>query len=172
MPTRTLRIGVLATLRPAATKWGTATLKPCAVLWPAPALACGALAGAEGAVERRYLGDHGLTFHSGDTGHQRDNLTSASPSVWVVLADADDPPRAAVRLVTVDPYEGGGMADDPALTVEAVPLPQALADEMAAFIAIHHVEVPFKKRKRGPASTGSDPRAPRILRPEDKWGRR
>jgi hypothetical protein len=172
MPTRTLRIGVLATLRPPATKWGTAALKPCAVLWPAPTLERGALVAAEGAVETRYLGDHGLTFHSGDTGHQQDNLSSASPSVWVALAEADDAARAEVRLVTVDPYEGGGMADDPALVVEAVPLPGALADEMAAFIATHHVEIPFKKRKRSPAAAPTDPRAPRILRPEDKWGRR
>jgi hypothetical protein len=172
MPTRTLRIGVLAALRPPATKWGTATLKPCAVLWPAPLLERGAVVGTEGAVETRYLGDHGLTFHSGDTGHQQDNLSSANPSVWVILADAEDPACAGVRLVTVDPYEGGGMADDPALVVEAVPLPRALAEEMAAFIAAHHVEVPFKKRKRSPATAPTDPRAPRILRPEDKWGRR
>jgi hypothetical protein len=172
MPTRTLRIGVLATLRPPATKWGTAALKPCAVLWPAPDLTRGSVVAAEGAVETRYLGDHGLTFHSGDTGHQQDNLASANPSVWVILADADDPDRAAVRLVTVDPYEGGGMADDPGLVVEAVPLPTALAGEMAAFIAAHHVEIPFRKRKRSPATAPTDPRAPRILRPEDGWGRR
>jgi hypothetical protein len=172
MPTRTLRIGVLATLRPPATRWGTAALKPCAVLWPAPDLAAPARVAVEGAVETWHLGAHGLTFHSGDTGHQQDNLASANPSVWVALADAEDPARAEVRLVTVDPYEGGGMADDPALLVEAVPLPQALADEMAAFIAAHHVEIPFKKRKRSPATSPADPRAPRILRPEDKWGRR
>jgi hypothetical protein len=167
-----LRVGVVATLRPPATRWGTATLRPSAVVWPAPDRPAPARLGEEAGVETWWLGAHGLTFHSGDTGHQRDNLHSAAPSVWVALADADDPARATVKLVTVDPYEGGGMADDPAVVVDTAPLPPALAAEMRAFIDAHHVEIPFKKRKRTPATTDADPRAPRVLRPEDKWGRR
>ncbi len=171
MPMRTLTVGVFALLRPPATRWGTAMLVPSAVVWPAPDLPAPAAVGAQGGAALWHLGAHGLTLHSGDTGHMRDNLAGARPSVWVALAQAGDPASVAVRLVTVDPYEGGGLADDEALVVEATPLPPAIAAEMTAFIAAHHVEVPFEKRRRSPATAPGDPRAPRILRPEDKWGR-
>ena len=84
----------------------------------------------------------------------------------------DDGARARVHLVTVDPYEGEGLASDEGLTVEAVAMPDAVRANVEAFIAAHHVDIPFKKRQRKPVDVVSDPRAPRILRPEDKWVKR
>jgi hypothetical protein len=110
-------------------------------------------------------------LHSGDTGYYRDNL-SGRPSVWVALPQARDGARAKVQLVTVDPYEGEGLASDEALTVEAVAMPDAVRARVEAFIAAHHVDIPFKKRQRKPVDVVSDPRPPRILRPEDKWVKR
>jgi hypothetical protein len=92
--------------------------------------------------------------------------------VWVALPETGDGARAKVQLVTVDPYEGEGLAGDPALVVEAVPMPDAVRARIEAFIAAHHVEIPFKKRTRKPVDVESDPRAPRILRAQDKWDKR
>ncbi len=170
MPTESLRLGVIATLRPPVTRWGTATLRPTAVLPAAPATAPGALIAETAGVRTFYLGDGGLTLHSGDTGHYRDNLSSARPSIWVALSGAEDAAHAAIHLVTADPYEGEGLAGDPALTVEAVPLPDPVRAAIERFVAIHHTEIAFIKRKRAPVDP--DARAPRVLRPEDKWGRR
>jgi hypothetical protein len=111
-------------------------------------------------------------LHSGDTGYYRDNLMSRRPSVWVALPETGDGARARVQLVTVDPYEGEGLASDEALVVEAVPMPDAVRARMETFIAAHHVDIPFKKRQRKPVDVESDPRPPRILRPQDKWAKR
>ena len=166
MPQETLPLGVVATLAPPVTRWGEAVLRPTAVLAAVPAAAPGAVLAEAGGVRTLYLGAASLTLHSGDTGHYRDNLASGRPAVWVALRGA------ALHLVTVDPYEGEGLAGDPALMVEAVAMPPDLAALLAAFVAAHHVELPFKKRQRKPATPEADPRAPRILQAQDKWVRR
>ena len=166
MPQEAVPLGVVATRTPPVTRWGEPVLRPTAVLAAVPAAAPGAvLAEADGA-RTLYLGPATLALHSGDTGHYRDNLGSGRPAIWVALRDG------ALHLVTADPYEGEGLAGDPELMVEAVPMPPDLATRIADFVARHHVDLDFKKRKRKPAVPEADPRAPRILRPEDKWVRR
>jgi hypothetical protein len=56
--------------------------------------------------------------------------------------------------------------------VEALTMPDAVRARVEAFIAAHHVDIPFKKRQRKPVDVVSDPRAPRVLKPEDKWVKR
>ena len=74
-----------------------------------------------------------------------------------------------MQLVTADPYEGEALASDPERMVEALPMPPAVAARIEAFIEAHHVEEVFHKRKRTPATSATDPRAPRILTEGDKW---
>ena len=168
MPKTVLRIGVVARSWPPANQWAVRTLRPIAVLDALPALAPGALMANIDGVETRYLGDHACTFHHGETAHYRTNLASVRPSVWVAM-NAD-----RVILVTPDPYEGEALAGDPAREVEAVPMPATVQAAVADFIARHHIEVPFEKRRRTPATgqDDADPRAPRILPADQKWGKR
>lgn len=168
MPKTVLRMGVVARSWPPANQWAARTLRPIAVLDALPALTPGALMADIDGVETRYLGDHSCTLYHGETAHYRTNLASARPSVWVAL-DA-----GRVTMVTPDPYEGEALAGDPARVVEAVPMPATVQAAVAEFVALHHVEVPFEKRRRKPA-TGQDdvdPRAPRILPADQKWGKR
>jgi hypothetical protein len=171
MPKDTFRVGVLAQSRPPVTQWGGRVLRPTVVFAMVPATAPGTLVSDVGGVETWYLGASDVTLHSGDTAYYRDNL-SGRPSVWVALPQARDAARAKVQLVTVDPYEGEGLASDEALVVEALTMPDAVRAHVEAFIAAHHVDIPFKKRQRKPVDVVSDPRPPRILRPEDKWVKR
>ncbi|MGP1396575.1 MAG: DUF3305 domain-containing protein [Inquilinaceae bacterium] len=166
MPKETLRVGVVAGSHPPLNPWAERMLRPVALMADLPTLAPGTLMSDADGVRTVYLGDHGLTLHSGETGHYRDNLAAARPAVWVSLADD------RVQMVTVDPYEGESLASDPARVVEAVAMPPAIVDRLTAFVAAHHVEEVFHKRRRTPAVAASDPRAPRILPPEQKWGRR
>lgn len=168
MPKLTLRAAVLARRRAPVTAWGQPTLTASAVLLTEPPLAPRTRVTAAGPDETWYLGTAELTLHPGDTQHYLDNLSAQRPSVWVALRGAD-PEQAAIALVTCDPYEGGGASDDPALTVEAVALPPALRPVLDAFIAEHHVDMPFKKRKRTPQPGDAAPRAPRILPPDQTW---
>lgn len=173
MPVETFKVGVLARSHPPVNQWATRVLRPVGVLALVPQTAPGTLLREEDGVETWYLGASDLTLHSGDTGHHRDNLTSQRPSIWVALSGADKPEAVRVHLVTADPYEGGGFADDTALIVEAVPMPDLLRSRIQDFVATHHVEEVFHKRKRQPVDPDAfSGRAPRILREEDKWGRR
>lgn len=172
MPEQVLRLGVIAIRRPPVTRWGQAELRPSAVLPQAPDLAPGTLIGTENGVETWYLGARDMTLFSGDTAHHMDNLNSGRPSVWVALR-GQEPASARIVCVTADPYEGEGYASDLDLKVEAVPMPALIREALAAFIAAHHVDIPFKKRKRLPADPNAmQPRAPRILPPGEKWHER
>lgn len=169
MPQQTLRVGVLAIRRPPVTKWGTGELRAAGVLPQEPQTAPHTLLDTENGVETWYLGARDLVLYSGDTGHHRDNLASGRPAIWVALR-GDDPARTEVINVTADPYEGEGYASDLDLKVEAVPMPEAIGEIVAAFIEAHHVEMPFKKRKRLPADPNAmTARAPRVLAEADKW---
>lgn len=169
MPREVLRLGVLAIRRPAVTRWSTGELRPLMVLPAEPGAAPGTLLSTEDGTETWYLGGRDLVLWSGDASHHRDNLTSGRPSVWVALRGTD-PARAEVITVTVDPYEGEGLASDPGLVVEAVPMPEPVARVVAAFASAHFVDMPFKKRKRDAVDPNAmEPRAPRILRHDEKW---
>lgn len=166
MPKSLLRIGVVAISRPPVTKWSSGrVLRPVGVLVDLPALERGALMVDRDGEQTVYLGDHELVLHSGETRHYIDNLSASRPSVWVAL----DGRR--VSLVTADPYEGEALASDPERMVEAVPMPRPMVFRVDAFIQAHHVHEEFHKRKRVPATSTTDPQAPRILQPDEKWVR-
>jgi hypothetical protein len=169
MPKQILRFGVLALRRPPVTRWGTGELRPLGVLTPEPETPANTLLLSEGGMEAWYLGGRDLVLWSGDTAHHRDNLHSGRPSIWVALRGTD-PATAQVASLTADPYEGEGLASDLDLIVEAVPMPDAVQAIITDFIAAHHVEMPFKKRKRLPADPNAlVSRAPRVLQPDESW---
>ena len=163
MPKEVLRVGVVGQSTPPVTQWSGRIVRPVSVMADLPPLESGTLMADRDNVRTVYLGDHQLVLHSGETRHYIDNLTARQPSVWIA---ADD---GKVAVVTADPYEGEALASDPERVVEAVPMPAALAARLEAFINEHHVEEVFYKRKRVPASSPDDPRAPRILQPNEKW---
>lgn len=169
MPKEILRLGVVAQLRPPVTRWSSGELRALVVLPTEPATPPGTCLSNENGVETWYLGGRDLVLWSGDASHHRDNLTSGRPSVWVALRGTH-PAHAEVVAVTADPYEGEGLASDPDLIVDAVPMPEPVMRAVAAFADAHFFEMPFKKRKRQPADPNAmTSRAPRILQPSDKW---
>ena len=54
--------------------------------------------------------------------------------------------------VTADPAEGEAMTETGEQIVESVPMPKPMQDAIAAFVAEHHVEQAFVKRKRDRAN--------------------
>ncbi|MEM8571398.1 MAG: DUF3305 domain-containing protein [Pseudomonadota bacterium] len=163
MPKEIVRLGIVAMSQPPITQWSGRVLRPVSAMTDLPPLEAGALMVDHDGVQTVYLGDYHLALHSGETRHYIDNLTARQPSVWVAMD------QHRVMLVTADPYEGEALASDPERIVEAVPMPDALAARLDAFIREHHVEEKFHKRKRVPATSTKDPRAPRILQPDAKW---
>ena len=111
-----------------------------------------------------YAGPATIELYRTETTNYRDNLATAAPSLWVVLYPTNAEPPYEIYLVTADPAEGEAMTEAGSNIVEPVPMPDPIREQLAAFIAEHHVEQAFVKRKRdraNPESLGRRPPAPR-----------
>ena len=85
-----------------------------------------------------------------ETEAYRVNLSNQRPCVYVVLrlAEEVDDPEVRAVFATVSPYEAQDYLDTGEDIVEAVPMPDAMIAWVQKFIDTHHVDEPFKKRKR------------------------
>jgi Protein of unknown function (DUF3305) len=90
-------------------------------------------------------------FH-GETEGYLTNLSQEPPVVFVVLRRNEEAGRLdyAPFLVTACPYEAMGYAAGGDDIVEGVPMPPDVLVWVRDFVAAHHVDVPFKKRKNKP----------------------
>jgi hypothetical protein len=141
-------VGVIVERRRAASPWAEHLWSPLAVL-PAPASAAPwtPLDG-EGDRRRFYAGPATLELHRSATAGYRDNLASGCPSLWVVLRPGAAPPGIALLAVTADPAEGEAFTEAGEDLVETVAMPAEIATAVADFVARHHVERVFHKRRR------------------------
>ena len=127
-----------------------------------------------------YAGTADVELYRTETGFYRDNLASGAPSLWVALRAADGEPPFTVAAVTADPAEGESLTETATDLVEQVPMPGAIQHAVAAFVAEHHVEQPFVKRKRDRANPEAMARRDarrrsRMSEPENfltRWSRR
>lgn len=99
-----------------------------------------------------YAGTADVALYRSETGFYRDNLNSGAPALWVALRAADGEPPFTIAAVTADPAEGESFTEAGTDLVEQVPMPLSIQQVVAAFVAEHHVERPFFKRKRDRAS--------------------
>jgi hypothetical protein len=137
---------VLVERRPGRTPWQEVVWRPAAVLDAAPPVPPGTVLRRDGAAELSFLGEGEIALHRTDTPNYKENLESGAPRVWVLLRP--DGEGVALQAVTVDPGEAEMLAEAQAAWLEALPLPAALAAQLAAFVAEHHVEREFHKRRR------------------------
>jgi len=138
-------VGVVVAKKPLKGPWASHAWRPIAVLHPAPPVAAGTRL-TTAPEETYYLGSAEVSLHLRATGHYRDNLTAAQPSLWVQLRPNGD--EVELAAVTADPYEGEGLAEMAAEFVEAVPMPADIQARLQAFFEAHHVEQTFFKRQR------------------------
>jgi len=101
--------------------------------------------------ERYHAATVPVELHRKETEAYRVNLSDERPSVYVVLRTDDDPDaerEIAVHCATVSPYEAQDYLDSGEDIVERVEMPDGMVAWVQAFIDRHHVDEPFKKRKR------------------------
>jgi hypothetical protein len=115
-----------------------------------------------------YAGAVEIELHRTESGNYRDNLASGRPALWVALRPGTAEQPFDLLCVTADPAEGEALTEAGSDLVEQVPMPTAIAETIAAFVAQHHVERPFIKRKRDRA----DPQALARREPPDRRERR
>jgi hypothetical protein len=98
-----------------------------------------------------YAGEAVIELHRTESSYYRDNLSSAAPRLWVAMRPTASEPPYQLLAVTADPAEGEAFTDAGNNLVEAVPMPSDVARAVEQFVARHHVERPFVKRRRQPA---------------------
>jgi hypothetical protein len=98
-----------------------------------------------------FAGEAVIELHRTETTNYRNNLASGAPALWVALRPVASERPYEILGVTADPAEGEAFTDAGSNLVEAVPMPPEVVEAVARFVAEHHVERPFVKRRRQPA---------------------
>jgi uncharacterized protein DUF3305 len=161
-------VGVVVERRKAASPWIDMMWRPVGVLAGVPDAAPWTMLEAGDDRASFYAGAAEIALYRTETGHYRDNLNSGRPSLWVSLRPTGVEPPFEIVAVTADPAEGESFTQAGDDLVEAVPMPPAVRTTVEAFVAEHHVERPFVKRKRERA----DPEALARRTPLEKDRRR
>lgn len=144
----TFRVGVVVERRASKSPWAEWSWRIVAVVPEAPGTAAGEMLGGDGEAQMIYAGSSEVEFHRVETANYRDNLVTGRPALWVTLQTGDDAPGIRLLAVTADPAEGEAMTEAGDLLVDTVAMPADMAEALAAFVAEHHVERVFTKRKR------------------------
>jgi hypothetical protein len=147
-------LGVLVERRESRHRWQTHSWRPVAVMPGAPAVTewrevmrgCGYI--------RWHAATLPLELHRKETEGYRYNLSGKLPAIYVGLRrETGAAHEVTPFLVTASPYEAACFPDD---IVEAVPMPEGLIGWVQEFIDRHHVDEPFRKRKRDGPKPGDD----------------
>jgi Protein of unknown function (DUF3305) len=147
-PLARIAVGVVVERRVAKSPWIEHVWRPVGVLAGVPEAApWTSLPGASGA-DTFYAGAGEVELYRSETTNYRDNLATGQPLLWVVLRPTGGDPPFSVVTVTADPAEGEAFTETATDLVEAVPMPETIAETVAAFVTEHHVERTFHKRKR------------------------
>jgi len=159
-------VGVVVERHKAKSTWLEFLCRPVSVLVGVPAAAPWTVIGIEPDVTTFYAGGAVIELHRTEAANYRDNLTSGSPSLWIILRPAAGEVGFELLLVTADPAEGEALTGAGNDLVSTVPMPVPIREIVASFVAEHHVEQSFFKRQRDRSKSMSD--ASRAPPSEDK----
>jgi hypothetical protein len=167
-PLESIAVGVIVERVKAESQWIDFLWRPVEVLAGEPATPPWTRLGETPDRTTFYAGTAQIQLHRSETANYRDNLATGTPMLWVVLRETGAEPPYSLYLVTADPAEGEGMTEAGNDIVESVPMPDAVRERVAAFVAEHHVEEVFVKRKRDRANPESLGRRPPGARGDDR----
>jgi hypothetical protein len=153
-------IGVVVERRKAKSPWVDYVWRPIAALPGAPETPPWTMLEGDDETAQFYVGSAELGLYRPDTPHYRDNLVSGSTGLWVVLRPTGREPPFEVVVVTANPSEGEAYTESGADLVEPVPMPESVREMLEAFVAEHHVEHAFSKRKQKRADRDALARGP------------
>ena len=146
-----IAVGVVVERRKAKSPWLDFLWRPISVLVGTPSATPWTQIGEEGGATTFYAGEAAIELHRTETANYRDNLSSGTPALWVVLRPRptnSSRPAFNILMVTADPSEGEALTDAGNDLVATVPMPASIIETIERFIAEHHVERPFNKRQR------------------------
>lgn len=161
-PALRMPIGVVVERRKAQSAWIDFTWRSVAALPGAPDTAPWTPLDEEGDSKRFYAGAVDVELFKSETTNYRDNLASGSPALWVALRLTGSDPPYDLFIVTADPAEGEALTEAGNDLVDRVPMPDVVRAALEAFVAEHHVEREFFKRKRNRADPEALARRVRV----------
>lgn len=142
-------ISVVLERRVSNSQWVDHTWEPVGVL-PRVPLAPGALMAEGEGFAQFHGGALDLELFRGETEGYLNNLSQTPPVVFVVLRRNEEPGELEFEpfLATVCPYEAMGYTENnDDLVVEGVPMSPEVMAWVQEFVAAHHIDAPFQKRK-------------------------
>lgn len=167
-----IEVGIVLESRRVASPWAQQSWSAAAVLLGIPDLVPWQPMQACEEATRIFAGMLTVRLHRTQTEGYRANLSRAEPAIFVVLRRTDDEARPVEPfLATACPYEAQNYMEAGEEIVEAVPAPAALVARIGRFVAMHHVDAPFEKRRRKPGHASSAESLPAVA-PEARKGAR
>ena len=154
-PLARIPVGVVVERRKATSPWIDHVWRPLTVLAGEPQAAPWTLLEQAEEAATFYAGAAEVELYRSETTYYRDNLRADPPLLWVALRPTESEPPYAILMVTANPAEGEALTEPGTDLVDTVPMPDPIRSAVAAFVAEHHVEQEFVKRKRNRA----DPQA-------------
>jgi len=151
-PLARIPVGVVVERRKGSSPWVDEVWTPVAVLAGVPDTPDWTRLSEEEERATFYAGTAEVELYRTETGQYGENLLGRAPSLWVMLCASGGEPPYRVFAVTADPSEGEAFTQSGDAVVEAVPMPAAIQEMVAAFVAEHHVDRTFTKRVRDRAN--------------------
>ncbi len=148
LPLVRIPVGIVVERRKADSPWADFVWRSVAVLPDEPKTKAWTVLREDYGTTLFYAGSATVDLYPSETARYRDNLASGSPSIWTVLSPSEGAWSYSVAAATADPAEGEAFTEAGANLVEALPMPEMLREAIESFVAEHHVEREFFKRKR------------------------
>ena len=167
VPLATITVGVIVERVTASSPWIDYIWRPTGVLAGQPDTPVWTVLADDGERTTFYAGAATVELHRSEAANYRTNLVSGSPALWVALKETGGEPPYALLTVTADPAEGEGLTEAGNNIVEPVPMPDVVREAVAAFVAEHHVDEAFVKRKRDRANPEALGRRPLATRKDE-----
>jgi Protein of unknown function (DUF3305) len=147
-PLARIPVGIVVERRKATSQWVDAVWRSVTVLGGVPDAAPWTVIAADEDATTFYVGAAEIELYRTEAEHYGRNVASEEPSVWVALRPTGSDPPYALFAVTVDPAEGESFTQAGSDVVNAVPMPAAVCETVAAFVVQHHVVQPHYRRTR------------------------
>jgi len=151
-PLASIAVGVVLERSKSSSQWADFYWRPVGVLAGVPDTPPGTKLSDDGERATFYAGATEIELYRTETTNYRNNLQLETPLLWVIMRPVEADPPYELAAVTADPAEGEAMTEAGTNLVDTVAMPKPMQDAIAAFVAEHHVEEVFVKRKRDRAN--------------------
>ena len=146
-------VGVIVERRRATSAWAEFIWRPSAILPGVPETQPWTALETEADRTTFYAGAVEILLYRIDSAGYFDNLRDDAPVLWVALRRTENIERPyEISAATADPGEGEAYSENAGNLVEALPMPDVVRSIVARFVAEHHVDRPFFKRRRDRAN--------------------